>query len=80
MTPQNSEETLIEIRCPFERKSKKDGKMYPCNRLCVEVRAGSSGRARCRSCGLRFEFEIDSQSSISTGVRVKKQEENKNED
>lgn len=74
MAIQDNDSFLFEVRCPFERKSKKDEKMYPCNRLCVEVRAGSSGRARCRSCGLRFEFEVDSQSMISRGVRVKKEE------
>lgn len=74
MSLQNKNGFLFEVRCPFEKVSKKDGKLYPCNRVCVEVRAGSSGRARCRSCHLRFEFEIDSQAMMSTGVRVKKED------
>lgn len=66
---------LFEVRCPFQKLSKKDGRLYPCNRVCVEVHAGSSGRARCRSCHLKFEFEVDDQAKLSTGVRVKKTEE-----
>lgn len=73
----NSDEPYFEVRCPFEQVSKKDGKLYPCNRICVEVHAGSSGRARCRSCHLKFEFEVDSQAMLSTGIRVKKEEETK---
>lgn len=62
----------FEVRCPFQKVSKKDGKLYACNRVCVEVTAGSSGRAKCRSCHLKFEFEIDSQAKTTTGVRVQK--------
>lgn len=69
------EEPYFAVRCPFQKVSKKDGRLYPCNRVCVEVRAGSSGRARCRSCHLRFEFEVDDQAKLSTGVRVRKTEE-----
>lgn len=79
MAIQDNDGFLFEIRCPFQKTSNKDGKLYPCNRVCVEVRAGSSGRARCRSCHLRFEFEIDDQAKMSTGVRVKKSEEAKTE-
>lgn len=75
MSAQNNNDFLFEVRCPFQKVSKKDGKLYPCNRVCVEVHAGSSGRARCRSCHLRFEFEVDDQAKLSTGVRVKKSEE-----
>ena len=69
------EPKFFEVRCPFEKLSKKDGKLYPCNRVCVEVTAGSSGRARCRSCHLRFEFEVDSQAKATTGIRVQKEKE-----
>lgn len=65
---------LFEIRCPSEKLSKKDGKLYRCNRICVEVRAGSSGRARCRSCHRLFDFEVDSQAKLSTGVKVQHEE------
>jgi hypothetical protein len=63
---------LFEIRCPFERLSKLDGKLYACNSLCVKVTAGSAGEARCRKCHLNFEFEVDNRARRTTGVRVKK--------
>lgn len=65
---------LFEIRCPFQRLAKKDGKLYTCNSVCVKVTAGSAGEARCRKCHLTFEFEVDSRARRSTGVRVKSQE------
>lgn len=63
---------LFEIRCPFNRLSKADGKLYICNSLCVKVTAGSAGEARCRKCHLNFEFEVDNRARTETGVRVKK--------
>lgn len=75
MSLNKTEEFLFQVRCPFQKPSKKDGKLYPCNRVCVEVHAGSSGRARCRSCHLKFDFEVDDQAKLSTGVRVKRVEE-----
>lgn len=66
------EKQLIDIRCPFKKRGKHTNKMYICNRICVKVRAGSSGEAYCKSCGLSFEFEVDSQARNTTGVRVKK--------
>lgn len=61
---------LFEVRCPYERLAKKDGKLYPCNSLCVRVTPGSAGEARCRKCGLNFEFEVNSRAKLTTGVRV----------
>lgn len=66
-----AELNLFEIRCPFQRLSKKDGKLYSCNSLCVMVTAGSAGEARCRKCRLNFEFEVDNRARATTGVRVK---------
>lgn len=74
MAIQNSEDRpYFAVRCPFEQLGK-DGKLHGCNRICVEVHAGSSGRARCRSCHRLFDFEVDDQAKLSTGVRVKKTE------
>jgi hypothetical protein len=64
-------ENLVEIKCPFEKRSKTNKEIYQCNRICVKVTPGSSGEARCRSCHLSFEFEVDSQAKMTTGVRVK---------
>ena len=71
---------LFDVRCPYERLAKKDGKLYVCNSLCVKVSPGSSGEARCRKCGANFIFEIDSRARLTTGVRLQpiNKEENKN--
>lgn len=68
MSQQNLE--LIEIRCPFKNKSKTNGRIYVCNRVCVKVGPGSYGEARCRNCHLDFEFHVDRQAHQTTGVRV----------
>lgn len=62
--------TLLEVRCPYERISKSDQKLYKCNSLCVKVTAGSAGEARCRKCGLNFLFGVNENAKIQTGVRV----------
>ncbi len=62
--------TLLEVRCPYERISKSDQKLYKCNSLCVKVTAGSAGEARCRKCGLNFLFGADNNAQIQTGVRI----------
>ena len=64
-------ENLVEIRCPQQKKSKTDQKLYKCNRICVKVTPGSAGEARCRSCHLSFEFVADNQAQATTGIRVK---------
>lgn len=61
---------LLEVRCPYERISKSDQKLYKCNSLCVKVSAGSAGEARCRKCGLNFLFGADENAQIQTGVRI----------
>jgi hypothetical protein len=74
------EQNLFEIRCPFQRLSKLDGKLYQCNSLCAKVTAGSAGELRCRKCHLNFEFEVDNRARATTGVRVKKTETNNGRD
>jgi hypothetical protein len=54
-------EQLIEIRCPYDVTSKKNGRDYPCNRLCVKVSAGAQGEAWCSSCKRGFEFAVNGQ-------------------
>ena len=66
---------LYEIRCPFERLSKTDGKLYTCNSLCAKLTAGSQGELRCRKCRLNFWCEISDQAVQRTGVKVKRLEE-----
>ena len=63
-------ESLLEVRCPYERISKSDQKLYKCNSLCVKVSAGSTGEARCRKCGLNFLFGADDSAKVQTGVRI----------
>lgn len=62
--------TLLDIKCPYNRVSKSDQKLYKCNSICVKVAAGSSGEARCRKCGLNFLFVAVDEAKIQTGVRV----------
>lgn len=62
--------TLLEVRCPYERISKSDQKLYKCNSLCVKVTAGSAGEARCRKCGLNFLFGAKKDAQVQTGVRI----------
>lgn len=69
---ENLEKNRVEIRCPQYKKNVKTNELYKCNRICVKVIPGSAGEARCRSCHLSFEFEVDSQAQMTTGVRVKK--------
>lgn len=69
-----NEPILFEIRCPFQRLGKTDGKLYTCNSLCAQLTAGSSGEFRCRKCRLNFWGEVDSRARPMTGVRVKQAE------
>jgi hypothetical protein len=66
----NDSTKLLEVRCPYERISKSDQKLYKCNSLCVKVTAGSAGEARCRKCGLNFLFGVDENALPVTGVRI----------
>lgn len=59
------------VRCPFERLSKTDGKLYRCNSLCVRVKPGSAGTARCRKCKLDFDFECDNEGIVDSFVNAK---------
>lgn len=70
-----NEPILFEIRCPFERLSKSDGKLYVCNSLSARISAGSSGEFRCRKCRLNFWADVDGRARRTTGVRVKKIEQ-----
>lgn len=63
-------DSLLEIRCPYERISKSDNKLYKCNSLCVKVTPQSAGQARCRKCGLNFLFGVDENAQVQTGVRI----------
>lgn len=63
-------EDMLEIRCPYERISKSDQKLYKCNSLCVKVTPDSAGEARCRKCGLNFLFVANKDAQVQTGVRV----------
>lgn len=64
-----SETDLIDVRCPMERG---DGSGKPCNRLCVRVKAGSSGQAHCPRHDKAFEFEVDDFRTISATIKTEK--------
>lgn len=65
-----AELTLLEVRCPYRRTSKKTNELYVCNSLCGKVAPGSAGELRCRKCGMNFEFYADHRARVQTGVRV----------
>jgi len=71
MDSEDKKNNLFPVRCPFERLSKTDGKLYRCNSLCVRVHTLSGGEARCRKCRLSFNFECDKNGVVSTHVSVK---------
>ncbi len=64
-----TQESMVEIRCPFYKTSKK-GVTYLCNRLCVKVEPQSTGEAWCYSCKLSYSFEVGD--SAKTFVRVQR--------
>ena len=65
----------IEVRCPFEQKSKRTQELYRCNALCTKTSPGSYGETRCRRCKRTFQYEIDDQARPTLGVRVQKIED-----
>ena len=68
----NDVEKMIDVRCPFKYASRKNKKVYPCNRLIVKVNPGSSGEAYCSSCKISFFFEVNEQSFSKTSIKVQK--------
>ena len=71
MDLEDKKNNLFPVRCPFERLSRSDGKLYRCNSLCVRVKPDSAGEARCRKCRLSFNFECDEKGVITTFVTAK---------
>lgn len=76
MDSEDKKNNLFPVRCPFERLSKTDGKLYRCNSLCVRVRPPieddfNGGEARCRKCRLSFNYDCDKNGVISTYVNAK---------
>lgn len=71
MDLEDKKQNLFPVRCPFERLSRTDGKLYRCNSLCVRIKPGAEGEARCRKCRLSFNFECDKEGVIDTFVNAK---------
>lgn len=75
MDSEDKKNNLFPVRCPFERLSRTDGKLYRCNSLCVKTRASeagvNSGEARCRKCRLSFMYECDTNGVVKTYVNAK---------
>jgi len=71
MDLEDKNKKLFPVRCPFERLSRTDGKLYRCNSLCVRVRPNSSGEAHCRKCRLLFNFDCDNDGTINPFVNAK---------
>lgn len=71
MDIEDKKNNLFPVRCPFERLSKTDGKLYRCNSLSVRVKPNSAGEARCRKCRLSFNFVCDENGVITSFVTAK---------
>lgn len=71
MDSEDKKNNLFPVRCPFERLSRSDGKIYRCNSLSVRVKPNSAGEARCRKCRLSFSFECDSTGVVTPYVNAK---------
>lgn len=71
MDSEDKKNNLFPVRCPFERLSRSDGKLYRCNSLSVRVKPNSAGEARCRKCRLSFVFECGEDGVVNTYVNVK---------
>lgn len=71
MDLEDKKNNLFPVRCPFERLSRTDGKLYRCNSLSVRVKPNSAGEARCRKCRLSFNFECNENGVVTSFVNVK---------
>lgn len=71
MDSEDKKRNLFPVRCPFERLSKTDGKLYRCNSLCVRISSNASGEARCRKCRLSFNFDCAEDGVVSCYVNAK---------
>lgn len=71
MDSEDKKNNLFPVRCPFERLSRSDGKLYRCNSLCVKIAPDGAGEARCRKCRLSFNFRVDHDGVVDTFVNVK---------
>lgn len=63
---------LISVNCPFNKRTANGIALVPCDRVCVKVYPGSAGEVWCRSCKLKFNFEVDAQSNYKTKVVAQK--------
>jgi len=68
MDAEDKKNNLFPVRCPFERLSRTDGKLYRCNSLCVRIKPHSEGEARCRKCRLAFNFACDDNGTVVSFV------------
>lgn len=71
MDLEDKKQNKFPVRCPFERLSRTDGKLYRCNSLCGRMKPLSSGELRCRKCRLTFDFDVTGEGVVQTYVNVK---------
>jgi len=71
MDSEDKKQNMFPVRCPIERLSRTDGKLYRCNSLCVRVAPGSAGESRCRKCRLVFNFECNADGIVETYVNAR---------
>lgn len=71
MDKEDKNKNLFPVRCPFQRLSKSDGKLYRCNSLCARLEPLSKGQLRCRKCRLSFDFDVNTVGVVDTYVNTK---------
>lgn len=71
MDSEDKKQNLFPVRCPFQRLSRSDGKLYRCNSLCARLEPKSAGELRCRKCRLSFDFAINDIGIVETFVVAK---------
>lgn len=70
-TNSGADARLINVRCPFHFKIKKNGAIVACNKLIVRTSPNSYGEAYCWRCRLKFDYKINGEEFTSI-VKVKK--------
>lgn len=52
------DESYVTVRCPFTRIHKKSGARFTCSWPCAEIIPPGAGRAFCKQCSKKFNYEI----------------------
>lgn len=65
-----SDESYVKVRCPFTRIHKSTKKRFTCSWPCSEVIPPAKGRAYCRQCKKKFNYEISTQKRFNVQTMI----------